>query len=144
MSEEKTEEEEVTTDSSEESTILSEEEKMQEKYQLRDLSKFSISKMGDRYKTSLSNSTESSNCLYFDCLKNVDHCDNANPRLGLDYAAAFGTLLGFTRGDRVIPWTIDNDYIIPSEDAANVMVILWDSKRTGMAHIFQTINRGCV
>lgn len=64
--------------------------------------------------------------------------------LGLDYSAAFGTLLGFRRDDRIIPWTSDVDYIIPSKDVANAMVSLWDSKKTGMAHIFQGINRMCV
>ena len=38
----------------------------------------------------------------------------------------------------------DNDFIIPSKDTANAMVKLWDSSMTGMAHIFQNINRLCV
>eukprot|EP00978_Attheya_sp_CCMP212_P000252 scaffold481_cov63-Attheya_sp.AAC.13 len=64
--------------------------------------------------------------------------------LGLDYSVAFGTLLGLRRSDRLIPWTIDNDYIIPSKDVVNAMVSLWDTKKTGMAHIFQAINRMCI
>ena len=64
--------------------------------------------------------------------------------LSLDYSVVFGTLLGFRQGDHLIPWMGDLDYVIPSEDVANAMVTLWDTNKTGMAHIFQGINRMCV
>ena len=142
-----------------------------EKCKLRDLSNYTTEKVGKLHETSLSNSLKMSNCLFYDCNKDVAECDNKLPTnfdgpkppccthilrdmsrtfdeamcsLGLDYSAVFGTLLGFRRGDRLIPWTGDNDYIIPSKDAANAMVALWDTKKTGMAHIFQGINRMCV
>ena len=141
------------------------------KCQNRDVSNFSPFRVGDLHRTSISTHLEGSNCLFYDCNRDASQCDNdlqinfdgPNPpccthilrdmarifdetmcSLGLDYAAAFGTLLGFRRADRLIPWTADNDYIIPSKDVANAMVSLWDSKKTGMAHIFQGINRMCV
>jgi hypothetical protein len=64
-------------------------------------------------------------------------------RLGLDYAAVFGTLLGLKRADRLIPWTGDNDYALQNKTVANALVDLWDTQATGMAHIFQDINRMC-
>jgi phosphorylcholine metabolism protein LicD len=54
--------------------------------------------------------------------------------LGLDYVAGFGTLLGLRRADRFIPWSIDNDLVIPSPEAMNALVMLWDSKKTGLSH----------
>ena len=139
--------------------------------QLRDLSNYSTSKVGRLYQTLVPKTLEASNCLFFDCDKDVAKCDNTNttnfdgPKppccthilrdmsrifdeamcsLGLDYVVAFGTLLGFRRKGRIIPWTADNDYIIPSMDVANAFVQLWDSNKTGMAHHFQGINRMCV
>lgn len=38
--------------------------------------------------------------------------------LGLEYFPAFGMLLGLTRKDRLIPWTIDNDYVMTREQLA--------------------------
>ena len=110
-------------------------------------------------------------CLFFQCEKNATLCDNSNPtnyngdkppccvhilrdiarefdaemcRIGVDYIATFGTLLGLIRSDRIIPWTGDMDYIIPSKAAANAMVHLWDAKRTGLRHVYQDINRMCI
>ena len=140
--------------------------------ELRDLSDFSTKKVGHRYDASfVSNDMIASNCLFYNCTTDLNQCNNALPTnfdgpsppccthilrdmarvfddamcsLGLDYAVGFGTLLGLRREHRIIPWTIDNDYIIPSKDVASAMVSLWDSKKTGMAHIFQGINRMCV
>mmetsp|Transcript_27046 Transcript_27046/g.31474 ORF Transcript_27046/g.31474 Transcript_27046/m.31474 type:complete len:755 (+) Transcript_27046:165-2429(+) len=136
-----------------------------------DLSEFSISKMGNAYKDVSIIKDLKKDCLRFSCTKDVGICDNTRPtnydgpeppccihilrdmsrifdeemcRLGLDYASAFGTLLGYRRSDRVIPWTIDDDYIIPSKEVANAMVSKWDTKGTGLAHIFSGINRICV
>jgi len=119
----------------------------------------------------MENHLAEANCLFFKCTKSVAECDNNNPteydgdkppccvhilrdagrlfdaemcRIGLDYTTAFGTLLGLMRSDRLIPWTGDMDYIIPSEAVANAMVHLWDTKKTGLAHIFQDINRVCL
>ena len=110
-------------------------------------------------------------CFEFKCNTNITTCDNVKPtnytgpdppccthilrdmarifdkemcRIGLDYLAGFGTLLGFVRSGRVIPWTADLDFILPSEEVANAMVSHWDTKRTGMAHLFQGINRICI
>ena len=52
--------------------------------------------------------------------------------LGLEYVATFGTLLGLVRSDRMIPWTSDIDYIIPSKHVANAMVDLWDTNATAL------------
>ena len=145
--------------------------KVLQKCQLRDLTNCSPSKVGALHRTSISTHLKESNCLLYECTKDAAECDNTLPTnfdgpnppccthilrdmsrifdetmcsLGLDYSVAFGTLLCFRRGDRLIPWTGDNEYIIPSQDVANAMVALWDSKKTGMAHIFQGINRMCV
>merc|ERR1740139_97486 len=63
--------------------------------------------------------------------------------LGLDYAAGFGTLLGLTRSDRLIPWTSDKDYMIITS-TANAMVDLWDANATGMAYMWSGIPRMCI
>jgi len=57
--------------------------------------------------------------------------------------------LGFIRQHSKLSWdyvdsdrlTADNDYIIPSEDVLNVMVLLLNNTTTGLAHIWQNINR---
>jgi hypothetical protein len=112
------------------------------------------------------------NCFHYYCSANETRCDNTLPtnydgpeppccvhilrdvarvfdetmaNLGLDYAAAYGTLLGLRRSDRLIPWTIDNDFIIPSQEVANAMVALWDPDTTGLAHVVQLdMNRMCI
>ena len=137
----------------------------------RDLSDFATSKIGNVHNSSsVPRTLRGSNCLFYRCNTNITDCDNTLPTnydgpkppccshilrdmarifdeemcaLGLDYVTAFGTLLGFRREGRIIPWTIDNDYIIPSTDVANAMVLLWNASRTGMAHHFQGINRMC-
>ena len=137
----------------------------------RDLSDFATSKIGNVHNSSsVPRTLRGSNCLFYRCNTNITDCDNTLPTnydgpkppccshilrdmarifdeemctLGLDYVTAFGTLLGFRREGRIIPWTIDNDYIIPSTDVANAMVLLWNTSRTGMAHHFQAINRMC-
>ena len=142
-----------------------------QKCKLRDLLHYSTEKFGDLHEISLSNNLNTSNCLSYVCNRDAAECDNKLPtnfdgpkppccthilrdmsrnfdeamcNLGLDYVVSFGTLLGFRRGDHIIPWTADLDYIIPSKDVANEMVALWDTNNTGMAHIFQGINRMCV
>ena len=146
----------------------------------------------------ITQSLDDANCLFFKCTKNVVACDNNYPtdydgeeppccvhimrdvgrlfvaemsRIGLDYTVTFGTLLGLMRSNRLIPWTGDMDYLIPSKAVAkactsmfgvrlniaiaayegrklctarNAMVHLWDTKKTGMSHIFQWINRMCL
>jgi len=117
------------------------------------------------------NSTITANCLSFNCTKNnIQLCDNTRPTnydgseppccthilrdmarvfddamcdLGLDYVSSFGALLGLTRSDRFIPWSVDIDYILRSKRDANALVDLWDTNTTGMAHVFQNIPRMC-
>ncbi len=144
-----------------------------QEFAFRDLSEFSVRKIGPIYKTSLNKRLEEANCLDFACSKNETLCENtANVttnydgpeppccihilrdmarifdetmfNLRLDYSAGFGSLLGIIRENRFIPWTIDNDYIIPSTDVMNALVSLWDAQKTGMTHIFQGINRICI
>ena len=139
---------------------------------IRDISNFTVSKVGD-LADKLERHLADANCLFFNCSKDnsVEQCDNTLPtnydsssppccvhilrdisrifeeemcNLGLDYTAAFGTLLGLWRSDRHIPWTIDNDYIIPSKTVANAMVSLWNTTRTGLTHLHQGINRMCI
>ena len=137
----------------------------------REISKYGVRFIGEVYKTSAQRHLQDANCLNFSCSKDESECDNTSAtdyegpgppccvhilrdmaqifdetmcNLGLDYSAGFGTLLGFVRGGRLIPWTIDNDYIIPSTFVMNAMVELWDAKKTGMAHVFQDINRMCI
>lgn len=52
--------------------------------------------------------------------------DRVMCHLGLEYFPAFGMLLGLTRADRLIPWTIDNDYIV-TKRTLMAMTVLWDS-----------------
>ena len=142
-----------------------------QKCHLRDVSTYAVRAVGDMHRTLLKTHLKDANCLFFTCSKDDTHCDNILPTnydgpeppccvhilrdmarifddamcsLGLDYSSAFGTLLGLRRADRLIPWTIDNDYIIPSKDVANAMVSLWDTETTGLAHIHQDINRICI
>ncbi len=137
----------------------------------RNLSNYTLGSMGPIHRTSLKQNVEEANCLNFKCTMNETICDNALPtnfdgpappccvhilrdmaqmfddsmcELGLDYSANYGSLLGLVRGGRFIPWTSDNDYFIPNAETMNAMVALWDTKKTGMTHLFQGINRICV
>ena len=51
--------------------------------------------------------------------------DETMSTLGLDYVVSFGTLLGLTRSDKIVPWTGDNDVIIEDTKTAYDMVDLW-------------------
>jgi len=111
-----------------------------------------------------------SQCMPFNCSNDVDACDNVNPTNykgtsppccvhvlrdmsrafdqemslhGLDYASSFGILLGLWRDDRLIPWTSDNDHIIPSKAVQHAMIDLWNTSRTGLAYLYQGIFRMC-
>jgi len=139
------------------------------KCDLRDLTKYNTEDKEQPHKL-LPNNWQEAGCFPYTCHKNINTCDNTHAtnfdgpdppccthilrdiarefdigmcKLGLDYAAAFGTLLGLTRSDRLIPWTADNDYII-SQSTANAMVDLWDTNSTGLANVFLLINRMCV
>lgn len=102
---------------------------------LRNLSDYSASSIGDVHKV-LPTKMEEANCLYYDCTydhKTTNECDSTLPTnydgpnppccthilrdmartfddhmcsLGLDYSVAFGTLLGYRRSDRLVPWTL--------------------------------------
>merc|ERR1740139_1826390 len=104
----------------------------------RDLSNYTATV--DGYLTRLpSGNLTNTDCLTFNCTTS-ESCDNYLPTnydgpdppccasvlrdmarifddtmcdLGLDYVAAMGTLLGLVRSDRLIPWTSDNDYLVP-------------------------------
>jgi hypothetical protein len=141
---------------------------LEEKCELRDLSNYT---RGYIHRTKLPRKMALADCLRFNCTKNVETCDNMLPTnydgsdppccthilrdmsrvfdnamcsLGLDYTVVFGTLLGLARSDRIIPWTGDNDYALQNKNVANAMVDLWDTNTTGMAHLYQDINRMCV
>jgi hypothetical protein len=149
------------------------EEQSLPKCPLRDLSEFSTQKIGAKYYDDaiVPKTLKGSNCLFFDCNQDINECDNVDPtnydgpkapccthilrdmsrifdeemcNLGLDYVAGFGTLLGLRRADRFIPWSIDNDLVIGSGEAMNALVMLWDSKKTGLSHHYSGINRLCV
>ncbi|KAL7425874.1 hypothetical protein ACHAXM_000492 [Skeletonema potamos] len=137
----------------------------------RDLSEFSLQTVGYKFVWEVSKTLEGSNCLFFDCNHDINECDNGDAtnydgpkkpccthilrdmnrifdeemcRLGLDYAAGFGTLLGLVRADRFIPWSVDSDILINSREAMNALVLLWDSKKTGLSHHYSKMNRMCV
>jgi len=114
-----------------------------------------------------------SHCLVFKCLKDEAKCDNIDPTnfdspeppccthllrdmarefdrvmcyLGLEYIPAYGMLLGLVRGDRVIPWTSDNDYLI-STDTLMAMQELWDSAshlNHGLGFHMDSFHRLCI
>eukprot|EP00984_Skeletonema_dohrnii_P008107 scaffold2972_cov92-Skeletonema_dohrnii-CCMP3373.AAC.1 len=138
---------------------------------LRDLSFFKSERIGKQHFDAVPKTLEESRCLFFDCNQDINECDNADPTnydgqkppccthvlrdmnrifdeemcsLGLDYFAAFGSLLGLRRADRFIPWSIDGDIIIHSGEAMNALVMLWDSKKTGLSHHYSGMNRMCV
>lgn len=69
--------------------------------------------------------------------------DDSMRRMGLDYFVGFGTLLGLVRSGRVIPWTIDNDMVLESQQDLRVLATLWDVEATGLKVIYPTtsINR---
>merc|ERR1712194_287106 len=76
----------------------------------------------------------------------VRRFDEAMTEFGLEYAVAFGTLLGLYRADAIIPWTSDNDIIIPDVTIANTMVTLWDTTNAtlGLSLVMQDILRVCI
>mmetsp|Transcript_27303 Transcript_27303/g.41042 ORF Transcript_27303/g.41042 Transcript_27303/m.41042 type:complete len:334 (-) Transcript_27303:189-1190(-) len=140
---------------------------------LRNLAAFKNGRVGRKYFDAVPKTLDGlgSNCLFFECNQDIDECDNADSTtydgqkppccthvlrdmnrifdeemcsLGLDYFAAFGSLLGLRRADRFIPWSIDGDIIIHSGEAMNALVMLWDSKRTGLSHHYSGMNRMCV
>jgi UDP-sugar transporter A1/2/3 len=137
----------------------------------RDLSPFTIKRIGKQYFDQVPKTVEGSNCLLFDCNQDVAECDNENETnyngekppccthvlrdmtrifdeelcaLGIDYHVAFGTLLGLRRADRFIPWSADTDIMLHSEEAMNALAMLWDSQKTGMSHHYSLINRMCI
>ena len=130
---------------------------------------------GTGYTASLPKTTTRAMCHRFACSKEEHSCDNTLPtnydgkeppccthilrdlahifdavmsNLGLEYAVAFGTLLGLSRSDRIIPWTADNDFIIKDSKTAHAMADLWGKTNatatTGLALIFQDILRICI
>ena len=118
--------------------------------------------------------TSQAKCRPFQCMKNETQCDNIHPTnydgpnppccthilrdlmhifdetmstLGLDYVVSFGTLLGLTRSDKIIPWTGDNDVIIEDTKTAYDMVDLWkttNASKSGLSLLFQGILRLCI
>lgn len=67
--------------------------------------------------------------------------------LGVEIFPAFGTLLGLTRDDKLIPWTSDNDYL-SSEGNLAALYALWNESearlRHGLALFWVTFDRLCV
>ena len=138
------------------------------KYSLRDISLYPEVHDFKLYAYKDSNATKP--CLTYQCTNNVTICDtmeatdysSSNPpccihilrdmarmfdkemvRLGLDYTAGFGTLLGLRRADKLIPWTIDNDYIVETIQVSNAMADLWNKTSTGIAIVYDDIPRMC-
>ena len=130
---------------------------------------------GTGYTASLPKTTTRAMCHRFACSKDETSCDNTLPtnydgkeppccthilrdlarifddvmsNLGLEYAVAFGTLLGLSRSDRIIPWTADNDFIIKDSKTAHAMADLWGKTNatatTGLSLMFQDILRICI
>ena len=136
--------------------LTSDGSKMQEAQHcgLRDLSNYTAWKAPfDTGNSRKSRESKWAHCLRFQCMNNQSLCDNFAPtnfdgpdppccvhilrdmsrefdramcHLGLEYFPAFGMLLGLTRADKLIPWTIDNDYIVTKQTLA-AMEDLWDS-----------------
>jgi hypothetical protein len=112
-------------------------------------------------------------CLRFQCMRDASKCDNTlatnfdgpDPPccvhilrdmarqfdrvmcyLGLEYLPALGMLLGLARSDRLIPWTMDNDFIV-STATMNAMISLWHTTshlEHGMSLVYDQIDRMCV
>jgi len=60
--------------------------------------------------------------------------DESMVGFGLDYFLGFGTLLGFVRSGRVIPWTIDNDVVV-DKHILRLITELWDVEATGLQFV---------
>jgi len=70
-------------------------------------------------------------------LRDVLHeFDDSMRSMGLDYFVGFGTLLGLVRSGRVIPWTIDNDMVLKSEQDLRALATLWDVEATGLKVVY--------
>lgn len=141
---------------------------------LRDLSKYDTEI--NTFKPWENNGTRQEmwdHCLRFQCNTNATQCDNndatnfdgADPPccvhilrdmarefdramcyLGLEYFPAYGMLLGLTRADRLIPWTIDNDYMV-SEETIMALHDLWSSAshlEHGLGFHYDLVYRLCV
>lgn len=137
--------------------------------QLRDVSQYTEYK---RWEDKGSRQEKWAHCLRFECLSDEAKCDNtastnflgpeppccvhilrdmarefdrAMCYLGLEYFPAFGMLLGLVRADRLIPWTIDNDYIM-TEQQLSAMQDLWhqaDHIGHGLGFHFDQVYRLC-
>ena len=73
--------------------------------------------------------------------------DEKMSTLNLDYVVSFGTLLGLTRSDKIIPWTGDNDIIIKDLTTVKTMVDLWkttDAYKKGLNLLLEGILRLCI
>jgi len=109
--------------------------------------------------------SDMSQCIDFQCSSDIELCDNtqrtnyasdatATPpccthilrdmlrtfdgimaTIGIDYFIGFGTLLGFVRSGRIIPWTIDNDIVLENVQTLRAMTELWPSN-SGLQFIF--------
>lgn len=99
--------------------------------------------------------------MRYRCITDENRCDNNNPTnydntttppccvhilrdiaqwfdsvmctMGLEYFSTCGTLLGLERGDRIIPWTSDNDY---SMDKRSIVIMkeVWETTRKQLKH----------
>ena len=101
------------------------------------------------------------NCLKFECDRDIDRCDTMEPtnyegptkpccvhvlrdmakafddvmcELGLEYYASYGMLLGLIRADKLIPWTSDNDYIVTKQTISALLALSEEEKQVFTKH----------
>lgn len=60
--------------------------------------------------------------------------DEAMCELGFEYFAAYGTALGLIRSDRLVPWTIDNDYVVSKVAALALLTLPQQEKEVLVRH----------
>eukprot|EP00584_Thalassiosira_punctigera_P008429 CAMPEP_0172531006 /NCGR_PEP_ID=MMETSP1067-20121228/4574_1 /TAXON_ID=265564 ORGANISM="Thalassiosira punctigera, Strain Tpunct2005C2" /NCGR_SAMPLE_ID=MMETSP1067 /ASSEMBLY_ACC=CAM_ASM_000444 /LENGTH=308 /DNA_ID=CAMNT_0013315327 /DNA_START=93 /DNA_END=1016 /DNA_ORIENTATION=- len=111
-------------------------------------------------------------CMQYKCDWNVSRCEKANEdyyspdamnppccvdilrqinrafdkemnELGLDYTVMFGSLLGLMRSGDIIPWTGDNDYLVPGHVLKQITE-KWNEARSGLSLVHIYVYRLCV
>ena len=74
--------------------------------------------------------------------------DNAMCELGFEYFVSYGMLLGLVRDDKLIPWTMDNDYIATEQTLAAMMALTEEEKfvfdKYGIDFLYDNFFRVCL
>ena len=87
------------------------------------------------------NATEAPCCV--DILRQLNkNFDEEMCAIGLDYTVMFGSLLGLQRGNDLIPWSNDNDYLVHVK-TIKAMIEFWNATRSGISLVHQDIYRMC-